>query len=183
MIKDLTFITGNPHKKELLEKHLGIEVNHHKLDLDEIQSVDPKEVISHKVRQAHQMLKKPIIVEDASLIINAWGKLPGPLIKWFIQEVGLIGICRMLNNFEDKTAIGIVGFGFYDGNEIKVFIHEVQGSIPNKPLGENGFGWDPIFVPDGFTKTWAEMKDEERNLSYVRFPAMKKLEDFLRNYG
>ena len=183
MIQNLTFITGNPHKKDLIEKHLGFSIDHHALDLDEIQSVDPEEVISHKVKQAYGVLKKPVLVEDASLIFNALGKLPGPFIKWFMKEMGNEGLCRLLKDFDDRSAKGVVGFGFYDGQELRVLIHSVDGSVPESPRGDQGFGWDPIFIPKGYDKTWAEMNEEERNKSYVRFPAMQKLVDFLEGYG
>ena len=183
MIKDLTFITGNPHKADLIKQHLGIEIAHHTLDLDEIQSVDPEEVIAHKVKQAYSILQKPVLVEDASLIFTALGKLPGPLIKWFLLEIGNGGLCKLLKDFKDKSAIGQVGFGFYDGKELRVFLHSVHGSVPVAPRGDKGFGWDPVFIPAGYDKTWAEMDEEERSKTYVRFPAMKQLEEFLKSYS
>ena len=61
-MKDLTFITGNQNKADFLAKHLGVPVAHHKLDLDEIQSLDPRVVVEHKVRQAYEVLNKPVLV-------------------------------------------------------------------------------------------------------------------------
>jgi len=61
---------------------------HEKIDMDEIQSLDLDEVVEHKVRQAYEIAKKPILVEDTALEFPALGKLPGTFIKFFIQELG-----------------------------------------------------------------------------------------------
>ena len=60
------FITGNAHKAKQMEKMLGIPFDHQKIDLDEIQSKDPAEVIEHKVRQAYEIIKRPVFVDDFS---------------------------------------------------------------------------------------------------------------------
>jgi inosine/xanthosine triphosphate pyrophosphatase family protein len=75
-MQSITFITGNQKKADYLAQYLGIEVQHEKLDLDEIQSLDLREVVEHKVRQAYEMVKKPVLVEDTSLTFVALGKLP-----------------------------------------------------------------------------------------------------------
>ena len=82
---NVTFITGNRIKAEHLARHLDYPINHQSIDLDEIQSLDPNEIVTHKVRQAYSLIKRPVLVEDVSLIFNALGKLPGPFIKWFEQ--------------------------------------------------------------------------------------------------
>jgi len=92
----ITFITGNQHKADYLEKYLGFSVGHIKLDLNEIQSLDLNEIVEHKVKEAYAKIKKPVLVEDASLEFSALGRLPGPFIKFFIEEMGLEKICSML---------------------------------------------------------------------------------------
>ncbi|MBI3289904.1 hypothetical protein HYZ78_00735 [Candidatus Microgenomates bacterium] len=82
MIKSLTFVTGNAAKAEQLARHLNFPVKHEKLDLLEIQSLDPTEIIEHKVKEAYKIIKNPVLVEDTSLIFCALGKLPGPLMTF-----------------------------------------------------------------------------------------------------
>ena len=84
---NITFITGNQDKADYLAKYLGHPVDHLKLDLDEIQSLELKEIVEHKVRQAYEKVKKPVIVEDVSLEFEALGGLPGPFIKFFVEKV------------------------------------------------------------------------------------------------
>lgn len=89
----ITFITGNPKKAEYLEKYLGFPIEHIKLDLDELQSLDLYEIVEHKVRQAYAKIGKPVLVEDASLEFSAFGRLPGTFIKFFLEEMSEETIC------------------------------------------------------------------------------------------
>lgn len=62
---------------------------------------------------------------------------------------------------------------------MEVFEGEIEGTIAEKPRGERGFGWDPIFIPKGYRKTWGEMSTEEQKETSMRRIALKKLETFL----
>jgi XTP/dITP diphosphohydrolase len=77
----VTFITGNPKKAEFLAKFLGFPVEHKKLDLDELQSLDLEEITEHKARQAYETVGGPVLVEDVGVVIHSMGKLPGPFIS------------------------------------------------------------------------------------------------------
>ena len=64
------------------------------IDLTEIQSVDPKEIIEHKLNEAKKHMKGNLVVEDTSLYFEALNGLPGPLIKWFLKTVGNEGLAK-----------------------------------------------------------------------------------------
>ncbi|HEX9722192.1 MAG TPA: non-canonical purine NTP pyrophosphatase [Candidatus Paceibacterota bacterium] len=177
---NLTFITGNPAKAEQLSRHLDYPVEHKKLDLPEIQSLDLTEIVEHKAKEAYKLIQGPVLVEDTSLTFVALGKLPGPLIKWFLNELDNNGLCKLLNNYNNRTAVAEVCFGFYDGKELKTFEAQKRGTITKEPKGERGFGWDPIFTPDGYTKTWSEMTEEEQKETSMRRVALKQLEAYLQ---
>lgn len=180
-MKDITFITGNQHKADFLAEHLGLPVAHHKLDLDEIQSLDPHEVVEHKVRQAYDILHTPVLVEDAGLIFTAMGRLPGTYVKWFIEEMGYEGLLKLANNLPEQTAIGRVCYGLYDGTQLHFFDGEMRGHIAAQARdGGQGFGFDPIFINDGFTKTRAEMTATEYARTSYRTMAIDTLRAFLR---
>lgn len=175
----LTFITSNPSKAEQLGRHLNYPVQHHTLNLPEIQSLDLKEVIEHKAKEAYKEVSGLVLVEDTSLTFSALGKLPGPFIKWFLTELNNTGLCRLLNDYEDRSAFAEVCFGLYDGKELHIFEGSMNGTIAEAPRGERGFGWDPIFIPEGSTKTWGEMTVDEQSGTSMRRIALKKLEAFL----
>jgi XTP/dITP diphosphohydrolase len=174
-MKDLTFITGNAHKAKYLEMWLGLPIAHHKLDLVEIQSLDPKEVVTHKVTEAYRQLQRPVLVEDVSLTFHALGKLPGTLVKWFLEELDVDGLCRLLDGYDDRTATVSIIYGLCDGELIRYFEGRAEGRIAPQPRGDRGFGWNPVFIPDGWQKTYAEMSDEEMGRVSFRAKAIAKL--------
>lgn len=176
----LTFITGNAAKAEQLARHLEYPVEHKKLDIPEIQSLDLKEIAEHKAKEAYKQIQSPVLIEDTSLVFHALGKLPGPLIKWFLKELDNGGLCRLLDGYQDRSAQAKVCFCFYDGDTLEVFEGQIDGTIASSPKGERDFGWDPIFIPVGNTKTWGEMNDEEQKETSMRRVALKKLEGYLK---
>ncbi len=180
---NLTFITGNAAKAEQLGKHLDHPVAHKKLDLPEIQSLDLHEIIEHKTKEAYKQIGGVALVEDTSLTFKALGRLPGPLIKWFLTELDNAGLCKLLDGYEDRSAVAEVCFGLYDGKELKMFDGKAHGSIATVPRGERGFGWDPVFIPEGHHKTWGEMDPEEQKETSMRRIALKKLEAYLKQNG
>lgn len=176
----LTFITGNPAKAEQLKRHLDMPVRHLKVDLPEIQSLDLEEVVEHKAREAYAVAQSPVLVEDTALVFHALKRLPGPLVKWFLHELGNDGLCKLLHAYDDRTATARVVFGYFDGESLQTFVGEAAGSISMEPRGVKGFGWDPIFIPKGHMKTWGEMTVEEQALTSMRRIALKKLEKVLK---
>jgi inosine triphosphate pyrophosphatase len=176
---NLTFITSNPSKAAFVSEFLEHPIGHKSLDLAEVQSLDLEEVTCCKAQEAFRILKTPVLVEDISLVFHALNQLPGPLIKWFLQSIGNDGICNLLNQYEDRSATAEVRFCLYDGEEIHMFKGLKKGEIAAAPRGEKGFGWDPIFIPEGFTQTWGEMDTAEQFASSMRQPAISELRTYL----
>ncbi len=161
------FITGNQSKADYLSRQLGITIGHQKIELDELQSIDLHVIVEHKLRQAFEAVKKPVLVEDVSLEFNALGGLPGPFIKWFIDHAGGEACCRMLDGFDDRSAIIRCTFGYFNGENMEFFDSESHGVISDHPRGENGFGFDTFFINDGYNITRAEMSQEENERTYA----------------
>jgi len=161
------FITGNQSKADYLSRQLGITLEHQKVDLDELQSTDLHVIVAHKLKQAYEVCKKPVLVEDVSLAFNALGDLPGPYIKWFVEYAGDEACCRMLDGFDDRSAVIRCTFGYYDGTTMEFFDSELPGTISNKPEGTNGFGFDGFFINEGYTITRASMSQEDNERTYA----------------
>lgn len=68
---------------------------------------------------------------------------------------------------------------YYDGKEFKSAVGEVKGNIIKSPSGKNGFGYDPLFIPNGYDKTMAELSHEEKNRISHRLNAFKELKKYL----
>lgn len=173
-----TFITGNQSKADYLAKYLGLPVDHVKLDLDELQSMDLKEIVGHKVRQAYDKVKGPVIVEDVSLEFEALGGLPGPFIKFFIERMPFESICSMLNGKSRKATAKCV-FGYYDGKALQLFEGAMDGEVAQAPAGDGGYGWDKIFIPNGYTQTRAQMNEVDDQKTYLQIKPFAALKEFL----
>ncbi len=178
--KDITFITGNQAKADYLAKYLGFPVTHIKLDLDEIQSLDLKEIVEHKVRQAYEKVKGPVIVEDVSLEFEALSGLPGPFIRFFVDKIPFETICSMINGRTRKATARCV-FGYYDGETLKLFEGMLDGNIAETPEGEKGYGWDKLFIPEGYTVTRAQLSEEDDQKTYLQIKPFAELKKFLLN--
>jgi XTP/dITP diphosphohydrolase len=68
---------------------------------------------------------------------------------------------------------------YYDGKDFKSAVGEVRGNIIKSPRGKNGFGYDPLFIPNGYEKTMAELTHEEKNKISHRLNAFKELKKYL----
>ncbi len=158
---DVVFITGNAKKAQFLDKYLGVNLPHKSLDLEEIQSLNLRKVTEHKVRQAYKIMKQPVLVEDVAFSLKAMGHLPGTLIKWFLEDLGVEGICRLADFYNDRRALAEICYAYYDGQTLKFFEGSLRGSIAEKPRTDDGFGWHRIFIPAGQTKANSEMVEEE----------------------
>lgn len=177
------FVTSNANKRREAAAILGVELESAPLDLPEIQSLDIAEVAAEKARAARAALGNPdvpILVEDSGLVLEAWNGLPGALTKWFIKSVGHEGILRMLPRDEDRRARAVCVVAVAPpAGEVRVFRGEVPGNLADAPRGESGFGWDPIFVPEGSSLTYAEMGDA-KNADSHRARAFRAVGEWLR---
>ena len=180
-MNEIYFITGNRNKfreiKEIIPTLKQLDI-----DLPEIQEVDPKKVIEAKLTEATKHTdKKNIIVEDTSLYLDALNGLPGPLIKWYIQKLGVDGMYNMVEKLGNFNAQVITYIGFLDDkNQIHFFNGKLEGTVV-PPTGDFGFGFDPIFKPNGYDKTLGEMGLTEKNRISMRKIAAQKLRMYLNS--
>ena len=157
------FVTSNEHKRQEAAEILGFGLESAGLDLPEIQSLNVAEVAAAKARAAYELLGSPpypMLVEDSGLVVEAWNGLPGALTKWFIQSVGSGGILRMIPPEEGRKAFAVCAVavvGGAAGGSVRIFEGVVPGVLAPEPRGESGFGWDPIFIPEGGGRTYAQM--------------------------
>ena len=178
---EIYFVTGNKNKFEEI-KSIIPELIQLDLEVPEIQELDAKEVIKFKLTEAVKIHQGRFIVEDTSLYLDCLKGLPGPLIKWFMKTFGGRGLYEIAykmgnNKAEAKTIIGYsTGAG-----EVHFFEGVVEGEMV-EPRGVLGWGWDPIFKPLGYTKTFAEMTPEEKTQVSMRKFAADKFKAFLNDH-
>jgi inosine triphosphate pyrophosphatase len=174
------FITGNKGKFDEVKSILG-NVKQLDIDLPEIQEIDAKEIIKAKLEEALMHRKGEFMVEDTSLYLEALNGLPGPLIKWFLKTIGNEGVYQIAKKFNKFGVQAKTYIGYTKNEEIYFFEGVVSGKIV-KPKG-TGFGWDPIFQPEGYKKTFGQMSSKQKNKLSMRKLALDKLQEFLKVDG
>jgi len=162
-MEPLYFVTSNEGKMKEAEMILDIPIKLFKADLEEIQSLDLEEIVREKAKRAFELVGKPLFVDDVGVYIEAWNGFPGPFVKYLVEAVGTGGIARMVKDETNRKAIVRAAIGFHDGEKITTFIGEVKGTLAERPRGDRGWGWDPMFIPVGSEKTYAELTPEEKN--------------------
>jgi len=161
------------------------ELEQVEISLEEIQSLDPHEIIKAKLDTASRISIKTkpweIIVDDTSLYLDALnGKLPGPFTKWFEQAIGVEGIAELAKGNNKARAVCLIGY--QDEKGAQFFEGTLEGVIV-PPRGKRGFGFDAIFQPDGFNQTFGEMDLATKNLISHRRKAFEKLKQYLALRG
>jgi len=133
------------------------------LDLPEIQSLDLEEVLRAKLEVAFATVGQPVVVEETGLELAAMNGFPGPLVRWMLEAIGPEGIARAALALGDPSVRAVCLLGWTDGERTVVGRGETTGRLELPPRGDNGFGWDPVFRPDGVDRTYGEMSDPEKD--------------------
>lgn len=180
----VTFVTGNRNKLAEVVAILGadfpFELRNQAVDLPELQG-EPADIAREKCRLAAQQVRGPVLVEDTSLCFNALQGLPGPYVKWFLDKTGHEGLNNLLAAYDDKSAYAQCIFAYAssaDDVDPQVFVGRTPGVIV-AARGPSDFGWDPIFQPDGFESTYAEMDKTTKNTISHRYKSLELLRTFL----
>ncbi|EFH44599.1 hypothetical protein ARALYDRAFT_493541 [Arabidopsis lyrata subsp. lyrata] len=202
--RPVTFVTGNAKKLEEVKAIIGnsIPFKSLKLDLPELQG-EPEDISKEKARLAALQVNGPVLVEDTCLCFNALKGLPanghtlfefmlisflldfsGPYIKWFLEKLGHEGLNNLLMAYEDKSAYALCAFSFSrgPGAEPLTFLGKTPGKIV-PARGPTDFGWDPVFQPDGYDQTYAEMEKEEKNKISHRYKSLELVKSHFKEAG
>lgn len=169
--------TSNPNKFREFQQILGPgwSLEQVELDLLEPQGIDVREIIETKAKDAFAKVGEPVLVEDTGLEFDAWNGLPGALVKFFGERIGYPGVLRMLGDTEQRGATARLAVGFASADGCRVYVGELRGQIAREVRGTTRFGWDPIFVPEGSDRSFAEMTAEEKNAISHRRRALELL--------
>ncbi len=183
-MKKLYFITGNKGKlTEIQErvKTLDIKVIQKDLGYPELQAEALEEVAEYGANHIQKQFNESFILEDAGLFIDDLDGFPGVYSKYVFYTIGLTGILKLMENKKIRSAVFRSVYAYAQPNSKPIlFIGECKGTIATKEKGTGGFGYDPLFIPDGKSLTFAEMTTEEKNRYSHRGKALDKLFDFLK---
>lgn len=184
-MKKLSFVTSNKGKlleAEKLLSPLGFEVKQLAIFYPEIQASSLEEVVTFGIEWIvkEEGVEEALMIEDAGLFIHGLNDFPGVYSKYTFETIGLNGILWLMGGKEDRSAHFESCIGYWEeGKKPMIFKGRADGLIGNEPKGEHGFGYDPIFIPEGEKRTFAEMETQEKNQCSHRARALSKLADFL----
>ena len=187
---EICLATNNAHKIEELQQMLGDTFELKTLKdigcFDEIEEYGTTLEENSRIKAAyiHERYNLNVIADDSGLEVDALGNKPGVYSARYAGEPtnhqnNIQKVLIELAPFENKTARFRTVITLIYQNEYYLFEGEVKGKIINELRGTEGFGYDPIFIPDGFQETFAEMKSETKNAISHRGNAIKKLLEFL----
>ena len=179
---DLTLVTGNAHKLNEWQRMMppGVSLKSVDIDLDELQSDDPIEIVTDKVKRAYESVGTPVIVEDVSAGLDELHGLPGPFIKFFIKALGQGALYQLAGYQDGSAATASCTAAYFDGTTLLTAQGDVNGTVVAPRQGST-FGFDVTFVPDGQTLTYSEMdgavKDAVSHRSIAISLLLKSMEE------
>ncbi len=192
--------TGNRHKVEEIKEIIKIYLDGELYSKLEISSVSDfpgipeveedgntyEENALKKAREVYKFTGLPAIADDSGIEVDFLNGEPGIFSaryagKGATDEQNNAKLLKLLENvpIEKRTARFRCVIAYVDGKIEKTFEGIVGGKVIFQPRGSGGFGYDPLFVPDGFNLTYAEMPKELKNRISHRAKAVRKFVEFL----
>lgn len=178
------FATGNSGKAKHGSEILGDQFEVEQLDIETIepQSKSIEEISKSKVEQTIQKtdIEEDIFLmaDDSGLFVDDLNGFPGPLSSPFDSMVGKERLLDLVDEGADAEFRAAIALYNPQSNELEVFTGSAKGKIV-KPRGEEGFGYDPLFLPEGNDKTWGE-EPEYKNQASHREEALEKLRNYVK---
>lgn len=179
LLTEAVLVTGNRGKLVEARRLGGVEMPSAVVDLPELQSLDIQEVLRAKAREAFRLIGQPLIVDETGLELAALNGFPGVLVKWMLESVGAEGIARTAHRLGDTKAIARCALLYFDGTREILATGTTTGQLIDPPRGDAGFGWDPIFQPEGVEETFAELSGPDKDRLSHRGQAWRNLIELL----
>lgn len=185
----IVFATANPHKLEEVKTICGncdVEFILPNEGFSPVENGSTFEENSYiKAKEAYRVSKTYCLADDSGLCVDALNGAPGLYSARYAgtQDEKIEKLLNELIDKNDRSAKFVCCMTLIDENGEKIFqaTGECKGSIVKERKGVNGFGYDPIFLVDGYTQTMAELPAEEKNKISHRAVALNKVLKFLQN--
>jgi len=158
----------------------GVKVDRERLRVPEIQADTLEEVVSYSLDALSGLTAKDVIVDDSGFFVDALGGFPGVYSAYAFRTIGIRGILHLMEGVVGREARFRTVMGVRIGHEKHLFAGECLGGVTVEPRGQEGFGFDPVFVPHGRGRTFAEMSMAEKNEVSHRAAAATKVAEFLK---
>ncbi len=185
----LYFVTSNTNKfievsKYFQNENVDFNLEMYNLGTVEIQAESNREVVLFKLKSIREKFNNSFFLEDSGFYVDyPLNGFPGVYSSYVYKTIGNEGILKLIDDFENSKAHFTANVALYFKPTNKIFIFEGRtiGKISSKLRGEQGFGFDPIFIPEECPdKTFAELSILEKNKISHRGKALKQLISLLK---
>jgi XTP/dITP diphosphohydrolase len=175
----IKFITSNEHKYMEVSaafQKKGLSLSWQKKKYEEIQASDNETICMDSCIKLAEDIEQPFFIDDTGLYIEKLNGFPGPYASYVQDTIGNSGIIKLASGSDAyfKTVISLMM-----QNKVYQFTGILIGKISDKESDGNKFGYDPIFIPAGYSKTLAELSPGDKNAMSHRGKALNNLIDFL----
>lgn len=179
---DIIYVTGNKGKIELAKmiyQDLDVNIIEENMETPEIQSIDCVDVAKFSAEYAANLLGKPVMKNDSGLVIEALNGFPGSFAKYAEETLKADGFIRLMQGIKNRKCYWVEALAYCEPNHEPVcFVSLSYGRISESVRGTRGYDYDKIFIPDGDTRTFSEMTEEEQ-LKCFDTKAYKELYKYL----
>lgn len=157
----------------------GIDVEQLNVSYPEVQADHLRDVVLYALEWLAPRYGDDLLIDDSGLFIEALKGFPGVYSSYVYRTIGCRGVLTLLHRRDRRNATFEACFGLLRDGVPHVFEGRCRGTITTEERGTGGFGFDPIFVPEGDQRTFAEMSMEEKNAVSHRGRAVEELIQFL----
>ena len=167
----IRFMSGNEHKVKEVQRILspvGVDIVPVSRKIEELQTQDVHALVRDKLIKAFHEIGRPLFVEHTGLYLRGLNDLPAGLTQIFWDRLEARRFADLVAALGDDKVIAKTVLGYCDGRQIHLFEGAIEGTVPREPAGPDDFQWDCVFIPDGYTRTFAEMGIEKDDLSMRR---------------
>lgn len=178
-------MSGNQHKVNEVQRILtpvGVDVVPVSRKIEELQTEDVERLVRDKLIKAFEVIGRPLFVEHTGLYLSGLNGLPAGLTQIFWDKLEADRFVDLVAGLGDDAVTAKTVLGYCDGREIRFFYGSIEGTVPLVPAGSTDFQWDCVFVPNGHTRTFAEMGAAKDAIS-MRRKALDQFAEYLKTYG
>ena len=185
---NINLVTSNSGKVEELTSILepfGHNASQLNIPCPEIQASTLEKVVDFGLEWLHsQGTPAPLIIDDAGVFVDELKGFPGVYSRYVYDTISPNGLLKQMEGIDNRSASFkcVIGLLLEDSSTHK-FVGECHGNIIHEMRGDGGFGYDPVFIPEGYEKTFAELPPEDKNRVSHRGRAMQKLIEFISEKG
>ena len=178
----LKVVTTNDGKFMEFESALrvpGLTLERVHMKYPELQADKLEEVVSFGLDWLGTRVGGNIVIDDSGLFVDSLSGFPGVYSAFVERTIGLGGILKLMESARDRKALFRTVLGILHDGRATLLSGECRGEITTGMRGSSGFGYDPIFIPDGQKLTFGEMGTMEKNAVSHRGHALRRLKETL----